>query len=129
MSFARLVDDALACLAAEHPEAHRRMRASLGGRRVEARVGDELVTFGSEDAARTAVQVRASVKTLSAVLLGEADLVEEVRSYRLEVMGASGDLVALGEAMNWFIEGAMRCVSIQGIVDRLMAMRGEDQHG
>ena len=125
MSFSTLLDDAFACLAAEHPTAHRRVWARLGERRIRACIGCEEVSIASPGAAAgSIVHVRTSVETISALLLGEEDIVEALRGDRLELVGRVDDLVALSEAAMWFVEGAMRCVSSQRLVARLLAMRG-----
>ncbi len=89
----------------------------------------ELVTIAPIDAANAAsVAVRTDVDTLCAVLLGEADVLDEILADRLELVGAPADLVSVADAVVAFVEGAMRCVSIEGYVDRLLTIRGE-RHG
>jgi len=128
MKVGALVGDVLDCLAREHPAANARVRGSLAGVCVEAMVDGESVTIAPDDAANAApVAVRTTVETLCRVLLGEADVLDEIVADRLELVGAPGDLVSVADAMVAFVEGAMRCVSIEVYVDRLLTIRGERQ--
>lgn len=133
MKVGALVADVLACLAREHPAANARVRGSLARVRVEAIVDGERVMIAPDDAANAAnaapVGVRTSVETLCRVLLGEADALDEIVADRLELVGAPGDLVSVADAMVAFVEGAMRCVSIETYVDRLMCIREERHNG
>ena len=128
MRIAALVDDTLACLAAEHAEAYARMRAALAARCIEAHVDGEPVTVALDTPSRARIRVRTDVDTLCAVLLGECEVVDAVLADRLEVVGTPDDLVALSDALIWFVQGAMRCVSIAGLVERLLELRKE-HHG
>jgi hypothetical protein len=128
VSIAALVDDALACVAAEHADAYARMRTALAGRCIEAKVDHELVTVALESSPGPTVRVRTSVDAVCAVLLGECEIMDAVLADRLDVVGAPDDLVALADALIWFVEGAMRCVSIGRLVERLLELRKE-HHG
>ncbi len=128
MRVAALVEDAIACLAAEHAFAYTRMRSALAGRSIEARVDDERVTVALESSPGPTVRVRTDIDTVCAVLLGECEVMDAVLADRFEVLGAPDDLVALADALIWFVEGAMRCVSIGELVERLLELRKE-HHG
>lgn len=128
MKVGALVRDVLDCLEREHPAASARVRGSLSTVRVEATLDGERVTIAPGDASRAApVTVRASVETMCRVLFGEADVLDEIVADRLELVGAPDDLVSVADAMVAFVEGAMRCVSIDTYVDRLTSIR-EERH-
>ncbi len=124
MTIAALLDDAFTCLATEHAAAHAHVRDSLGARRILARVDHEDISIELAESTTT-VRVRTNVATLCDVLNGDLEVIDAVLADRLEVIGSADDLVALGEAMIWFVEGAMRCVSIPGLIERLFALRKE----
>jgi hypothetical protein len=128
VTIAALVDDVLACVATEHASAHARMRVALGGRRIDARVADEVVTVALDTVVTGSVRIRTDVDTLCAVLLGECEVVDAVLADRLEVIGAPDDLVAVADTLICFVEGALRCVSISRHVERLLELRKE-HHG
>lgn len=128
MKVGALVHDVLDCVAREHPAASARVRGSLARVVVDATIDGEHVRIAPDDAANASpVAVRADVETLCRVLLGEADVLDEIVADRLELVGAPDDLVSLADAMVAFVEGAMRCVSIESYVDRLLTIRGERQ--
>lgn len=130
MKVAPLVYDVLDCLAREHPAASARVRGSLSRVSVEAILDGERVTIAPDDAANAApVIVRSTVETVCRVILGEADILDEIVADRLELVGAPGDLVSVADAMVAFVEGAMRCVSIETYVARLMSIRRERRRG
>ena len=120
-----LIREAIDCVAREAPAAHARMRAALGPRAIELALDDETLQIGLDDAASSppVIAARTSVDTLCALLAGELDLFEAVVSLRLDVTGDADDLIAAGEAMTWFLQGAVRCLSIDLLADQLFALR------
>ena len=120
-----LIVDALACVAREMPQAHARMRAALGLRCVALSIGGDLVHVALDDNAdaRPAITVRTSVTTLTDVLHGDCELLDAVLAGDLEVTGGPDDLVAAADAMRWFLEGALRCLSIEPLAEELFALR------
>ena len=125
---AALVEDTLACLAAEHAEAHARFVTSLGPRRIAARVNAEdlEITFGITT--RT-IHVATDIATLCDVLHGKVEMLDAVIGGRLDIIGEPSDLVALSDAMHWFVQGVLRCVSTPKLLDRLIALRTELHDG
>ncbi|MEO8699589.1 MAG: hypothetical protein ABI867_06070 [Kofleriaceae bacterium] len=122
---AELETEALARVARECPPAHARMHAALGTRSVELALGADIVhvTLDAAALAVPVVHVRASINTLCAVLIGELDVLEAVLSRRLDITGSPDDLAAAGDAMTWFLQGAVRCLSIKPLADELFALR------
>lgn len=120
-----LIRDAIDCVAREAPAAHARMRTALGPRAIELALGDGTLQIRLDDAASSppTIAARTSVDTLCALLAGELDLLEGVESLRLDVIGDADDLIAAGEAMTWFLQGAVRCLSIEPLADQLFALR------
>jgi hypothetical protein len=120
-----LIVDALACVARELPQAHARMRSALGLRTVALTIGDELVHVALDDDAHPepAITVRTSITTLTDVLQGDRELLDAVLAGDLDVIGEPNDLVAAADAMRWFLEGALRCLSIEPLADELFALR------
>ena len=120
-----LIREAIDCVAREAPAAHARMRAALGPRAIEVALDDGTLQIGFDDNASSppVIAARTSVDTLCALLAGELDLLEAVESLRLDVTGDAHDLIAAGEAMTWFLQGAVRCLSIEPLADQLFASR------
>lgn len=120
-----VIVDALGCVAREMPQAHARMRAALGLRTVALSIGTETMHVALDDNAATepAVTVRTSVTTLTDVLHGDRELFDAVLACDLDVVGDPDDLVAAADAMRWFLEGALRCLSIEPLADELFALR------
>lgn len=123
MRLAALFDEVVACLAAEHAEAHARMHEALGDVEVEGVVAGEDVRFGKGGGRR--VTVATDLETLCAVLLGEVELLAALDADRIVARGDAEDLARLDDALRWFLEGAVRCVTMNVHVDRLLTMRGE----
>jgi hypothetical protein len=122
-----LIAEAIACVAREVPRAHARMRTALGGRRVELVIGSEALLVELEPAEpRPAITVRTSLDTLCAVLAGELDVLDAILALRLEIVGDPDALAAAGEALTWFLQGAMRCISIEPLAGQLFALRTEE---
>lgn len=124
-SASSLIREAIDCVAREAPMAHARMRAALGQRAIELVLDDGTLRIGFDDDASISpvITACASVDTLCALLAGELDLIEALVSLRLEVTGDAHDLTAAGEAMTWFLQGAVRCLSIEPLTDQLFALR------
>jgi hypothetical protein len=101
------------------------MRAALGPCAIELVLDDGTLHIGVDAAASGSpvITACASVDTLCALLAGELDLLEAVVSLRLAVTGDAHDLIAAGEAMTWFLKGAVRCLSIEPLTDQLFALR------
>ncbi|MFN0249075.1 MAG: hypothetical protein ACKV2T_19480 [Kofleriaceae bacterium] len=71
------------------------------------------------------LSVTTSVETLNALVHGDVTLFDALYAERIDIVGAPEDLVAVSAAMTTFMEGAMRCVSTPGLLDRLGALRKE----
>jgi hypothetical protein len=125
MSVAVLVDDTLACLAMEHPVAHASMRSALADRAIDLVVDNEPTTVSFSASACARVTVETDVDTLCAVLLGECEPLYAVLSDRLRIAGKPEDLSCVADALVAFVQGAMRCVSVPALVDRLLELRKE----
>lgn len=130
---ATLVGDALACVAAEHPEAHALLCARLGPRTVS-------ITLGREQFALAAGQVVAAVDdavllihsdaaTLDDVLRGELAVLDALCSDRLQVRGTVEDLICGFAAMTSFLQGAVRCTAMPPLLERLSSQREEQGYG
>ena len=120
-----LITEAIDCVAREAPAAHARMRAALGPRAIELALDDETLRLAFDETASSTPVIAAgtSVDTLCALLAGELDLLEAVESRHLDVTGDAHDLIAASEAMTWFLQGAVRCPSIEPLSDQLFALR------
>ena len=120
-----LITEAIDCIAREAPAAHARMRAALGARAIELALDDGTLRLAFDETASSAPVIAAgtSVDTLCALLAGELDLLEAVESLRLDVTGDAHDLIAAGEAMTWFLQGAVRCLTIEPLADQLFELR------
>jgi hypothetical protein len=71
------------------------------------------------------VSVTTDLDTLCALVYGERGVLEAVLAGRLDVLASPDDLVAVSEALTYFVQGAMRCVSMPQLLDRLVALRKE----
>lgn len=126
-SMAALIQDAVDCVAVEVPHAHRELVEALGDRRFEILVDDEHFMFDVRelpDDARV-ISVETDADTLCAIVLGELGAVDAVLTDRLRVIASADDVVAVSEAMRAFLQGALRCVSMRMLLDRLVALRKE----
>ena len=125
--FALLLSDALACVARECPAAYREMRETLGQRRVGLCVGDERLLVSLSDAGgevstadgAAEVRVHASERTVHALLCSQADVLECLLDDTLFVQGVADELLAVADAMTFFIKGAVRCASTPNLLERL----------
>lgn len=124
---ARVVVEALACVAREAPQAHARMCAALGARTLALAIGGEVVHLALDDAAvgPPAIRMSASPAALRDIVLGDVELVDALGDGRVDVIGDAADLIAASDAMMWFLQGAVRCLSIEPLADELFAQRGE----
>ena len=116
---------ALACVSREVPDAGARMTARLGNRRVALILDGEVthVSLTGDVDGEPEVVVRTTVDTLHRVLRGEDDLLEAILADRVTIIGAPDALIAASEAMTWFLEGAVRCLSIVPIAEALFSSR------
>lgn len=121
---ATLVEDALACLATEHPPAYAAMTSALGARRFDLEISDEafMLDVGTSLEAST-ISIVTDLATLEAVLDGELAMLDAILADRVEIYASADDLVALAEAMKHFMQGALRCVSMRAVLDRLTVLR------
>jgi hypothetical protein len=121
---ATLFEDALACLATEHPPAYAAMTAALGARRFDLQVDDEafMLDVGTSlDAA--VIEIATDLATLAAVIDGELGMLDAILADQIEIYASPDDLIAVAEAMKHFMQGALRCVSMPAVLDRLTALR------
>jgi hypothetical protein len=151
-SISALVDDALACVLQECPEAYRAMAKSLGLRRVDLIVCDEALELSfipeASDAGihqelaelgdvpsinPAAVLIETSATTLHDVVTGNRDALDAIRADDLKVVASPEDLIHASEAGLFFIKGAVRCTSITPMLARLERLaikeRGTHDHG
>ncbi len=126
---AALIEDAVACVAAEHPPAYKALERALGPRRFDLDIADEqfMLDIGVPALHGSVVSVTTDVETLCALVYGECGVLDAVLSGRLDVLASPDDLVAVSEALTYFVQGAMRCVSMPQLLDRLVALRKECQ--
>jgi hypothetical protein len=122
-----LVADALACVAAEHPAAYAELERELGSRRLDLEIDDEqfLIELGAPALHGAVISVMTDVETLCALVHGERDVLDSILRGQLDLVAGPDDLVALGAAMTRFLQGAVRCVSMQRLLDRLAVLRKE----
>jgi hypothetical protein len=123
MSSVSHIVDALACVAREVPAARVRMDMEFGAR-VVALVLDGEVTHLSlhgDVGDEPEIVVRTTIEALRRVLHGEEDVLDAIIADRLEIVGAPDDLIAAGDAMAWFLQGAVRCLSITPIAEALFS--------
>lgn len=118
---ASLVRDALACVAAECPAASREMRAALGDRVVHLDVSTEAfaVALTEEPAAHASISVRTTAAVLHRIFEGDRDPLEAILDDEVVVRGAAADLEALSRAALFFVKGAVRCRSMDPLLNRL----------
>lgn len=151
-SFGALVDDALACISLECPEAYRAMARALGLRRVDLFVRGEALELSfvpprgshvqEEERAReltelgdapsinpAAVVIETNVSTLRDVVSGDRDALDAILADDLRVVASPEDLIHASEASLYFIKGAVRCRSMSPLLSRLECLalkeRGE----
>lgn len=128
---ATLVQDALRCVEAEHPASYGELTAALGPRRLDLEIDDEhfMIAFASE-LHGPVVSISTSLATISAVLHAEIDLLEAILGGDIDAIGSPDDLVATTTALRRFVQGAVRCMSMTALVDRLETLRRrEDAQG
>lgn len=126
-SASSLITEAIACVMREAPDAHAQMRTALGQRQVELVIDNEVFRVEFDRAETSpAVTVTTSIDTLCDALTGEIDVLDAILALHLEIVGEPGALVAASEAMRWFLQGAMRCVSIQPLADEFFALRTKE---
>ena len=126
-AIAALVEDAVACVAAEVPAAYAAMERALGARRFELAIDDEhfMLDLGATALRGAVLSIATDVETLHALVHGELEALEAILADRLEITAGPDDLVAAAAAMTGFLQAAARCVSMQPLLDRLAALRKE----
>lgn len=121
---AALFEDALACLATEHPPAYAAMTAALGARRFDLEISDEAFMFDvSTTLDATVISIATDLATLVDVIEGELALLDAILADRIAIYASPDDLIAVAEATKHFMQGALRCVSMPAVFDRLVALR------
>lgn len=122
-----LVADALDCLAAEHPAGYRELQCELGPRRLDLEIDDEqfMIDLAGPALHGAVISVTTDLATLCATVHGDLDVLDVILEGRLDVIAGPDDLIALGRATTRFVQGALRCVSMQPLLDRLAALRKE----
>jgi hypothetical protein len=123
---ATLFEDALSCLASEHAAAYAAVRSALGPRRFDLAIDDEelMLDLGTP-ADASMISVATSVETLRALVDGECTSLDAILDGRLEIIASVDDLIAAAQAMTCFMQGALRCVSMGTLLERLAALREE----
>lgn len=126
-SVAMLFEDAIACVAAEYPPAYVAMKQALGARRLEIAVDDEHFMLDLDEPCRdgAVLEIATDVDTLCALVHGERGVLDAALDGRLDVVAAPDDLVAAASAIQYFMQGALRCISMPQLLDRLVALRKE----
>lgn len=121
---AALVADALACVAREHPPAYAELKRAIGDRCFELAIDDEhfLVALDGE-LGGAVLSVATDLDTLGAVIHGELDVLDAVLAGRLDVVAGPDDLVAAADGLTRFVQGAVRCVSMEALLERLDELR------
>lgn len=124
---AELVEDAVACLAMEHPPSYAAMQAALGDRRFDLSIDDEcfMLELGPVSLRAPTLSVVTDVDTLCALVHGDVGMLDALFAERVDIVASPDDLIAAAAATNWFLQGAMRCVSMPALLDRLVALRKE----
>ncbi|HEY5920010.1 MAG TPA: hypothetical protein VIV11_00005, partial [Kofleriaceae bacterium] len=108
-----LVEDAVACVAAECPAAYAEMEQQLGWRRFDLAIDDEhfMLDLGATALHGSVLSIATSVDTLAALVFGECGVLEAAEDGRLDVVASADDLIAAAAAMTSFLQGALRCIS------------------
>lgn len=124
---AALVEDAVACMTREVPHAYQLMAQALGARRFELAIDDEhfMLDLGATALRGAVVSIATDVETLHDLVHGQLDLLDAIVVGRLDVMAGPDDVAAAAAAMTYFVQGAMRCVSMRPLLDRLEGLRKE----
>lgn len=120
-------DDALACLACEHPVSYVAMEHAFGERRFEIEIEDEhfLLELGASAPHGPIVSVATDLDTLWGLVHGEEPALDAILAGRLDVVAGPDDLIATARAMDHLLQGALRCISMQALLDRLDELRKE----
>lgn len=120
-------EDVVACVATEHPVAYAATEHALGARRFELELADEhfMLDLVSTPLNAAIVSISTDLATLCALVDGELGVLDAVLAGRLDVTAGPDDLVAVAAASTCFLQGALRCVSMQGLLDRLGELRKE----
>ncbi|HEX4352052.1 MAG TPA: hypothetical protein VHZ95_04040 [Polyangiales bacterium] len=121
MTSSSRIMEALAEVAREVPEAHTRMTACLVGREIVLEFDGEITHFSpsTEDHRRSVVHVISTLDAIGRVLRGEDNVIAALVEERLRIVAAPDDLIAAGDALTWFLQGAVRSVAVAPIADDL----------
>jgi len=124
---AALVEDAVSCITREVPHAYQLMTQALGARRFELAIDDEhfMLDLGPTALRGAVVSIATDVETLYDLVHGQLDVLDAIVGGRLDVTAGPDDVAAAAAAMTYFAQGAMRCVSMRALLDRLEALRKE----
>jgi hypothetical protein len=122
-----LVEEAFACMTHEAPVAYELMAQALGARRFELAIDDEhfMLDLGPTALRGAVVSIATDIETLHDLVHGQLDLLDAIVIGRLDVMAGPDDVAAAAAAMTYFVQGAMRCVSMRPLIDRLEGLRKE----
>ena len=123
MNVAALVEDALTMVSVEHRAAYDQLREALGARAIEACIGDETIRVAFATEPTSNIDIRTDLETICEVLEGETPMFDVLVADRLQLVGSVDDLISVSAALTIFLEGAMRCISIATLVDRLHLLR------
>jgi hypothetical protein len=122
-----LVTDALACLASEHPAAYRELQREVGARRLDLEIEDEqfMIDLAGPTLHGAVISVTTDLATLYAIIHARRGVLDAILDGCLDVIAGPDDLIALGRATTRFVQGALRCVSMQSLLDRLAVLQKE----
>jgi hypothetical protein len=127
VTISALVEDALACVANECPPAYAAMEHAFGTRRLDIAIDDEhfMLDLGTPSLHGSVISIVSRVDTIRDLILGNASVLDAIEREQLEIVASPDDLVAAADAMTHFLQGALRCVSMPALLDRLVALRKE----
>jgi hypothetical protein len=127
-----VLGSALAAVESEAPEACQHMRQVANGVRSSVHVDEECFQLDLASAGREIatlgdclpqVEIALSRDTFHALLGAELTLEEALLSDRLLLRGQHESLLALGEALAWFLRGMLRTSSADSLWEELQAQR------
>lgn len=116
-----LVRDALACVETECPAAALEMKTALGARVVALDFGTESFRVALAESAheRASLSVSTTAAVMHAILAGDRDPLDAILDDAVVVRGAATDLEALSRTAMLFVKGAVRCPSMDALLNRL----------
>ncbi|WP_437899293.1 sterol-binding-like protein [Sorangium sp. So ce124] len=136
---AALLDESLATLARELPEAHARMCARLAGRTVRIEVDGEIFAavfegaaarvrrLGAEDDAGADASITASRRAIRDVLEARRSLADAVLADEVEAVAPIDSLVEVLSGLSTYVHGAVRCPSFPRLLERFQALLAGDE--